>query len=653
MASTEVDRTSPTDLGDGNLEKLTAPQLRQLVTLSQQFNATINLHELLPHILRLVVETLDAEGGSIWTLAGDTLRCEVWDGPGADRMVGAELPNGIGFVGDAARRGKPVRVVEAASDDRHLPQLDEATGFQTRSVLAVPLLARGEIIGAMEVANDRHTEDGVFEEHQLAFLLAVADDAAAAISNARLFEAEKQARDLRALLDFTHEITSTFDIERIQLSIVNLAGDAIRFDRCVLATWEDETLRVRAISGEQTVDRKSSAVQDAEQLMLWCLERGEEFAVPSLTDGDDENATELTKKFRRYLEESGAQGLLVESIHDGEGRLGALLFEFRRSGALTSWGQKAAQLLTKEAALALRNAELYAGVPFISWLEPLARRRRQLATLPRSSWLKSGAIALVVLGALTLVRLPLRIGAARATVRSAVQLPIRAGVAGIVEQMLVAEGDAVQAGTPIARLRDEADLLQQQETAGALQLAQRQVLAADASGDARGAALARVRVAAASDALTVLRQQEQRTLVRAPTDGIILTPHLEEKVGSYLDAGAVIAWVGEPDWVEVELQVSQSDVGDVAINDRVRVRVSAYPAITFQGRVRSIAPQADVDGGSPVYTVRAVLDNRLHMLRPGEEVRAKVWTRSRPIGYLLIRRPWRWLELNSWWLWPL
>jgi GAF domain-containing protein len=634
-----------------HLEHLSAEQLRQLLVLSQQFNSTLDLQVLLPLILGSIVERLDAEAAAFWAVGKDGLRCERFLGPDGTRGEGIELPAGAAFAGDAARRRRALLIANARADDRYLHQLDAITGLDTASVMAVPLLANGDVVGVIEAVNRR--SGGSFEKEHLAFLVALADDAGAAIRNARLLEAEKQARDLRALIDFSREITSTFDIERIVVSVVNLAGDAIHFDRCAIATWQGDDLIVRAISGETKLEPRSAPVREIDRFMTWATAGREELVIPDVDDPADEMAARVRELFPEYLAQARARCVLVEDIRDAEGDLGVLLFEFERPHAVTAWGTRAARLLANQAALALRNAQLYAGVPFISWLEPLARRRQALAQMPRAQQLRYAAIAISVLLLALLVRLPLRIPAAEAEVRAAVQRPVRAGVDGVLDEVLVVEGERVEPGTTVARLRDEPGLIRLREAEAALAVAEREALAAEARGDANAATLARVRVAEAVTAVQVLRGEQRRTLLAAGAGGVVLTPRLEEKLGSRFEAGSVVAWIGDPEWVELELRVRQADVGEIREGDRVRARVTAHPSVTFEGHVLSIAPRADTTADEPRYTVRAALDNRAGLLRPGMEARAKVLARSRPVLFLALRRPWRWVRMNSWWVWPL
>jgi multidrug efflux pump subunit AcrA (membrane-fusion protein) len=93
----------------------------------------------------------------------------------------------------------------------------------------------------------------------------------------------------------------------------------------------------------------------------------------------------------------------------------------------------------------------------------------------------------------------------------------------------------------------------------------------------------------------------------------------------------------------------QGDLGDIRAGDRVRAKVSAHPTVTFEGRVVAIAPRAETVAGAPTYAVRALLDNREGLLRPGMAASARVITQPRPLATFLFRRPWRWLRMTLWW----
>ncbi|MFN2421612.1 MAG: GAF domain-containing protein, partial [Gemmatimonadota bacterium] len=119
-----------------------------LYRASLEFNSTLDFDELLPRLFDRILELLDAEAGSIWLRSEDQLVCRLARGPAADQLEGLEIPLGAGIVGDVALRGEPELVSDARSDPRFIHQVDEATGFVTRSVLTAPLRAKGDVLGA-------------------------------------------------------------------------------------------------------------------------------------------------------------------------------------------------------------------------------------------------------------------------------------------------------------------------------------------------------------------------------------------------------------------------------------------------------------------------------------------------------------------------
>ena len=101
-------------------------RLRLLHSLTLEFNATLDLDELLPRIFDRVLAALDAEGGSLWVAEGDMLRCRLAVGGGsAQRMVGAQMPVGSGFVGDVAQNPRTTMVIEAVKDPRFSAATDQ------------------------------------------------------------------------------------------------------------------------------------------------------------------------------------------------------------------------------------------------------------------------------------------------------------------------------------------------------------------------------------------------------------------------------------------------------------------------------------------------------------------------------------------------
>ncbi|MBI4304618.1 MAG: GAF domain-containing protein [Chloroflexi bacterium] len=111
---------------------------------------------------------------------------EVAEGKAGESLKNVKIPSDSGIAGWVARHGRPVVINDVLDDRRFSNQIDRLTGFETRSVMCVPLLVHGKTIGVLEVLN--RTDGKQFQEKDLEALLSVAATAAMAIENARLHQ---------------------------------------------------------------------------------------------------------------------------------------------------------------------------------------------------------------------------------------------------------------------------------------------------------------------------------------------------------------------------------------------------------------------------------------------------------------------------------
>lgn len=168
-----------------------------MVQASKILNSSLELDEVLRRVMELATRLLEADRSSLFLV--DRERQELWSkvAQGLDTME-IRLPLGTGIVGHVINTGLAINTC----DVRQLPQwqgdTDARTGYQTRSVLCIPLRNKQqEILGAVEVINKLQ---GSFTEEDEIFLSALADHAVIALENALLHERivrqEKLERDL-------------------------------------------------------------------------------------------------------------------------------------------------------------------------------------------------------------------------------------------------------------------------------------------------------------------------------------------------------------------------------------------------------------------------------------------------------------------------
>jgi putative nucleotidyltransferase with HDIG domain len=163
-------------------------RLEALTSASSVVNSTLDLKALLKLVMELAARTLRAEASAILLkekLTGDLL-FDTATGEAADRVQTIRVPRGQGIAGHVAESGESLLVPDCSKDPRFFKAADEKSKFVTRNIIAVPLVARGETIGVVEVLNK--LGQGTFTPEDLSLLQALAHQSAVAIQNAQLFQ---------------------------------------------------------------------------------------------------------------------------------------------------------------------------------------------------------------------------------------------------------------------------------------------------------------------------------------------------------------------------------------------------------------------------------------------------------------------------------
>lgn len=120
--------------------------------------------------------------------------------------------------------------------------------------------------------------------------------------------------------------------------------------------------------------------------------------------------------------------------------------------------------------------------------------------------------------------------------------------------------------------------------------------------------------------------QLNETRVTAPSDGIILTKYIEEGtlipsgVSAMTSTGANIVQLGDITRMYVEVQVDETDVAAVDVDQKVDITFDAYPTLPFEGKVIKIDPKATVEQNVTTVRVRVEVDNsaaNYRLLKPG------------------------------------
>lgn len=145
-------------------------------------------------VLEKLAVALDADAGTYFLLGvkGRELVPYYVLGVPPEQISQVPIPMGKGLCGWVAVHREPIVIEDAYQDSRFLSEVDQATGFKTRSVLCVPLMDRLDLVGVLELLNRR---DGPFTDDDLRFVEAVC---AATSANLRLVRLEAMLNKVTA-----------------------------------------------------------------------------------------------------------------------------------------------------------------------------------------------------------------------------------------------------------------------------------------------------------------------------------------------------------------------------------------------------------------------------------------------------------------------
>jgi Nif-specific regulatory protein len=164
-------------------------QLSALLAVSRLLTSSVDLPSLLKLIVTSVTELLECEASSLFLIdpTGEQLILSVVTGPVSGEIRELRMNIDEGIAGWVAKNRKSLIVNDAKHDPRFSPAVDKATGFQTRSILAVPLMDHAQVVGVLEILNTAKAKQ--FDQSDLELLSAFASYASVALRNAELLAA--------------------------------------------------------------------------------------------------------------------------------------------------------------------------------------------------------------------------------------------------------------------------------------------------------------------------------------------------------------------------------------------------------------------------------------------------------------------------------
>src|SRR4029077_19416541 len=476
--------------GERRSQLATLERLTALYDLGRTFTSTLELGELLPVVAEKIRDILSAGACNLWLQDADGFYLAHQAGEDPTVEDGARASAEEGLLAEIVQQATG-KLVEEPAEEPGLEERRKAGGeFEIQAWMCAPLRKEDEVLGVVELVNKG---DGTaFDEDDLFFLSSISEQAAVALHNANLLEAERKVNALDALLKISQEITSTLDLDHVLTTVVQQAASVVPFDRCVIGFFDRGRFVLGAVSGETEVP-KTKEMSELRERLEWIA--GQEGAVSAnmYSDGWRMQPENAKAQIASFLEERENNGFYAVPMRDDQGTLGVLALLSGDADFLTASNQETVGILANQTTVAIRNAQLYQQVPLAILLQPFAARKQKfLAAIPKGRTREYAERAALIIFLLVIIPWPMRVGT-DATIVPADHRFVSTIDGGVVQRVFVHEGDTVQAGQILAQLDDGEDRVKLAQAAAALAQARHDLAEAEFRNDPAIAGQAQIR----------------------------------------------------------------------------------------------------------------------------------------------------------------
>ena len=666
---------------------------RQILAIIDQIRALaqgdVKEAEFFSALLAKSIEAMGAVGGIVW-LVRDQGRVESVTGQGVEHT-------GIAQDQDAqAAHGKLVGALMGNPTGLIVPPragLTNADGSAAASnptdllVVAAPIDRDGTRAGLIEIFHQRNAPE--VERGYLKFLQEVTQPARTFLDRQQLVTLDSQQTALVQVDRFSRAVHETLDPVSTAFVLANEARRIIGCDRVSVLVKRGRKLRLEAVSGQESIERRASAVQAVEALVRVVAKAGDPLWHP---DPATELPPQIEEELEVYVDESHATALAIVPLEKPRPTpvvqtggvdavavakaeatpkvapepIGALVAEWFSSSTFEGGKRARVELVAEHGRVALANALAHTSLPLYPLLNLLGKSKAltKARNLPKTILALLATAAAIL--ALVLVPADLRLEG-KGTLEPVHHRDVFAGIDGVVESIApgVEHAADVKEGQLLASLRNiELDVAltdvlgrkaasEEQLVSTRRAILEDKKISADEKTRMAGRAAQLQREIESLEAQRTLYEAKKLSLaVRSPIDGVIVTWQVRDRLMLRpVEKGQVLLNVADKTgpW-ELEIHLPDDRLGHVnrayaearAAGRELEVDyiLATDPGTRHVGTVREIHEQAEVRGeqGNTVL-LRITIDPSRHEkeeLGAGASVTARINCGKRPLGYVIF-----------------
>ncbi len=366
-----------------------ARQLQTSAEVSRAVTSILDIGELLPRVVDLIRDNFDYDQVQVFLIdeTGEKAVLQASTGEVGQMLLGQKWSLGVNsesVIGQVTARAEPVIALDTADATvvhRPNPFLPD-----TRSEVAVPLISRGRVVGALDVQSNQPV---AFSDEDVTVLTSLADQIAVALDNARLFEEtqnytlvlSEQVYGLQSLLEASQSFTTMLQAGDILSAAARYMVDLIRVDHCAMVMAETSGYFGRVYT---EFPETGMVDQKFDLEMAWWMDAYRQSTGPIVVPDIEENDL-IPEGVHDELQARHVRAIaIVPFLVTGEEIEGFIQLEtFETTRTFSGEDFTLLQLLATQVATAYQNAQLFEGQQAAA--EALEEQIRRLESLYATS----------------------------------------------------------------------------------------------------------------------------------------------------------------------------------------------------------------------------------------------------------------------------
>ena len=457
-------------------------------------------------------------------------------------------------------------------------------------------------------------------------------------------EQTEQFDRLSGAVDLLAAVLSEARFQPSALRFVNELAAAYGCDRVSFGLTKSRQTEVTALSHSAQFGKKMNLIRRLSGVMDEAiLQRG----VISYNAAATDESQLVMREHAQFSQSGGNANILTIPLHSGDDYFGAVTLERPVGQAFDEQEQGRICSIVALSSEVLRNKQNQDS----SWYQHLYRSTKtQLQRLFGAGYLGRKLILTSI--ALVCLFFTFATGTYRVAADSVLEGEVRRAVVapfeGYLDDAQVKAGDRVSAGQEMSRLDDRDLTLEKLGYLSEGAKLQRQYEEAVANRDRAEAKILQAQLEQNLAQLNLIESQLQRTRLKAPFDGLVVSGDLSQRLGSAVEQGEVLFEVAPLERYRVILWIDEHRMADIDNGQQGRLILNSLPEQSFAFSVSQVTPVTEARDGGNYFRVEAQLQDISPGLRPGMEGVGKVEIDDRRLIWIWSYPLIQWVKLKLW-----